>query len=489
MSPAFRRTILALAVSASVCCTGVTSAQDASGQLGDSVGEIQNSRFQFEGEVNANAVYVRSGPSDNDYATTKLDKGAKVIVVGAGKFDWLKILPPEGSFCYVAKAYVEKRGDGKLGRVTNALNVRVGSQLLPMKTKVAAKLEPGQDVQIVGEQDEYFKIKPPQNVYLYINKQFVEPVRRVDVPGLPTDGETTARGPAPQTDAAAPTAGATPPVAAGGATPDPVERPTADPTRPTGAAIADPIARDPAIASAGPTTQPAQTAAADTTPVTPTTQPAALAVAVELEFDQLETRLKEVSALPVQQQPVPELLAGYEKLAASELLPESMRRVAEYRVATLKVHNENRELILAHERDRQNREAALLALKREGEELADRMKSTGIVFYTAVGTLRPSSLQTGGEGTLYRLTDPVTGRTLVYIRSTDPKMVSMMGLFVGVQGEVFDDPQWKLKLIAPTDIEPIDQKKVNRSIAAKLIPPSLMPGGALVGEAAQEIDR
>ena len=43
-----------------------------------------------------------------------------------------------------------------------------------MKTKVAAKLDNGDDVTILGEQDEYFKIAPPKGVYLYVNRQFVE---------------------------------------------------------------------------------------------------------------------------------------------------------------------------------------------------------------------------------------------------------------------------------------------------------------------------
>src|SRR5437762_14383948 len=86
------------------------------------VPEIDNSRFQFEGRVNGSAVYIRSAPSENDYPTMKLEQGQTVTVVGL-KFDWLKIVPPEGSFCYVAKAYVEKRGDGSIGRVNNQLNV------------------------------------------------------------------------------------------------------------------------------------------------------------------------------------------------------------------------------------------------------------------------------------------------------------------------------------------------------------------------------
>ena len=140
---------------------------------------VDNSKVSFAGTVNSNAVYVRSGPGENYYATLKLDKGANVTVVGL-KFDWLKIVPPDGSFCYVAKAYVEKRGDGTVGRVTKPdLNVRAGSDLNAMKTTVQTKLDQNEDVTILGEQDEYFKIKPPQGAYLYVNKQFVDPVKQL----------------------------------------------------------------------------------------------------------------------------------------------------------------------------------------------------------------------------------------------------------------------------------------------------------------------
>src|SRR6266566_1820082 len=35
--------------------------------------QVENSKFQFSGQINANAVLIRSGPSDNYYITTKLD--------------------------------------------------------------------------------------------------------------------------------------------------------------------------------------------------------------------------------------------------------------------------------------------------------------------------------------------------------------------------------------------------------------------------------
>ena len=95
----------------------------------------------FYGLINQDNVYLRSGPSDVFYATAKLNKGAKITVV-ATRDPWLKIVPPEGSYCYVARAYVEKRGDGTVGRVTkNDLNVRAGSSLNGLKTTVLLQIE------------------------------------------------------------------------------------------------------------------------------------------------------------------------------------------------------------------------------------------------------------------------------------------------------------------------------------------------------------
>ena len=68
----------------------------------------------------------------------KLNTGAKVTVVGE-RFEWLKVVPPEGSFCYIAKAFVDRNGDtGTVNRPD--VNVRAGSSLNAMKTTVQAKL-------------------------------------------------------------------------------------------------------------------------------------------------------------------------------------------------------------------------------------------------------------------------------------------------------------------------------------------------------------
>ena len=421
--------------------------------------EAENARQRFEGVVNSNAVYVRSGPGENYYPTVKLDKGAAVTVVGI-TFDWLKVLPPEGSFSYVAKAHVEKRGDGTVGRVARPdLNVRAGSSLNAMKTKVQTKLNEGDDVTILGEQDEYFKIKPPAGAYLYIHKQFVDPVK-----ALPTAGaaETGSGATADTTGATAGTAqvestgtSAMNDAAANGST-STSETPVAP--------GAD------ASATAG--------GATDAVAGAPATQPSAAAglPSDEARFDALEAKFKTTSDMEILEQPVDELLAEYQALVKSDSLPESMRRIADHRIASLKVRAEAKENLLAVRKIQEEVAQRRQALKAEQEELEQRMRENDVKVYTAVGQLQTSSLQQGSV-TLYRLTDPANGRTIVYLRSNDPKVVTMLGQFIGIRGDITNDQQLNLRVIDPTTVEAVDPSLLHTKVAAQVYPPSMLPTG------------
>ena len=168
--------------------------------------------------------------------------------------------------------------------------------------------------------------------------------------------------------------------------------------------------------------------------------------------------------------------AGYEKLAANPALPESLRRMCDFRLATVKQRAEDQQRYLAVKKSQEEMKARQLALQAEREELETRIKNSGVKYYTAVGTLRVSSLQQGG-GTLYRLTDPKTGRTVIYVRSDDAKIGSLIGSFIGIQGSITDEQAMNLKVITPTSFEVVDQSKVNTTVAAQILPPSLMPSG------------
>lgn len=399
--------------------------------------EVENSRYQFQGMINANSVYIRSGPSENNYPTMKLDKGAMVTVVGI-KYDWLKVLPPEGSFCYVSKAFVDKRGNGSVGRVMKAdLSVRAGSSLSSLKTQVQTKLNTGEDVEIIRDEGEYFVIKPPAGAYVFINKKDVDPVR-------PLNGESAR--PASDTGVVDGSTDVMPPVNG-----------TSTPT------VADPgtdIANNdvPSTGSQAVTTP----AAADASSK------------AQVQFDKLDAELRAAASKPLEQQSLVELKKQYEQLIAGNQLPGSLQRLAQQRLALVdqqltalaeltKIRNE-------HEAMNQKQ----MALQAEQAELQTRLASHDVQVYSAVGTLWTSSLQVGSGGTLYRLTDPANGRTLVYVRCDDPKIATLAGQFVGVQGKVLTDDQLGLKVIPAISFRTVDATKVNNGIMAQIMPPSML---------------
>ncbi len=424
--------------------------------------DLEMSQYQFSSMVTADNVYVRSGASENDYPVVKLNKGDVVVAVGE-KFDWVKVLPPEGTYCLVGKAWVEKRGDGTVGRVrddaTN-VNVRIASNLNNMITKVALQLHGGSDVKILGEQDEYFKIAPPAGTFMYVHKKLIEPVKRVEVinnngtlevkPLAVPGGEAVAAG--GQT-----TPGSVDPIPADtGATP--IEPKTADPITPE--------SNTPAVA-------------ANDAPKTPTTAPAGAQASAEQQFDALEAKFDEASRLPLEQQPIDELLADYEKVVAAKQIPESMLRMAEFRVKGLQVRKEA--LVQFNETKRLRDEIAAnqtRPLEAEGQEIDNRIKEATVKQFTASGTLRQSALPYGGR-TLYRLTDPASGRTVVYVNTDDANVIKMEGLFIGIRGEVVEDSVRRIKFIQPKEVEQIDPSGlIKGTVTSTLTPPSLLPAAA-----------
>jgi hypothetical protein len=484
----------------------------------------------YYGILNQDNVYVRSGPSDVFYATTKLNKGAKVSVVSVRE-PWLKIVPPEGSYCYVARAYVEKRGDGTVGRVTKAeLNVRAGSSLNGLKTTVLTSLSEGDDVKILGEQDEYFKIAPPPGAYLYIMKTYVDPappatgdqpivasaktsdpIASAPIPAVITPPARVAPvapiapAPAPAPVAPAPVAAApvapapvaVAPVAQARIVPAPVAPapapvvpapvaavpapvpvapapipvapapvPTPAPAQPAVAVLAAPTTKPSVTVSVAPATQPAVAAV-------PATQPA-VTLSADARFDAAEASFLDATGLPLDQQPLDKLMTEYTALSTDPELPSSLRRITEMRLATVKLRSEAQQQYLEAKKMDADAQARKLALKAEHEELAQKAKDQQLAVYTVVGTLRISSLQQSGA-TLYRITDPAGGHTLLYLKSNDPKYASLVDQFVGVRGDITEDSNLNLKVIAPTGVDKVDPAKVNTTVTATVIPPSMLP--------------
>jgi uncharacterized protein YgiM (DUF1202 family) len=514
--------------------------------------EVENSKFSTSGIVSSNAVYVRCGPGDNYYPTMKLDKGAPVKVVGA-KFDWLKIVPPDGSFCYVAKVYVDRHGDGKVGRVArDSINVRAGSSLSALKIGILCELNLGEEVEILGEEQEYLRIKPPAKAFLYVNKKFVEPdpdakpeVQQIANAGAPKPieqpkaetpkpADTTPPAPvtgaagqdfgtpeAPKTEAPkpetattdvpaavkpevttptpapeAPKPEATNPIMAKAdpvpppaviETPKPIEAPKPETTDKP-----EPIKETPAPVTEAPkveapkfetpkveapkieTPAPQVEAPKPVVPAKPTFPVPTTLEAAEMAFDKAEGMFGGTKGVALDQQPLDSLVAQFEALHKSDALPESLRRVAEARLRTVKTRQSAQVDLFQVRQGQDELSKRRMALAAEQAELQRRISENTVRIYQAVGTLQPSSFQQG-KGVLYRLTDPATGRTVCYVRSQDATQSTQIGQFVGVKGQITEDNRLGAKVLIPTEVTACDPGKVHQTITAQIIPPSLMP--------------
>jgi len=241
-------------------------------------------------------------------------------------------------------------------------------------------------------------------------------------------------------------------------------------------AVVDGLAKgNSAAGTTPPSTQPTGSAEKETAEANPpSTQPADAITTATSAFDALEADFKAANEKPIIEQPISQLRVGYEDLLKQDALPASMRRVVEIRIATLKLRDDAKQEFVATKASQEKSAERRKALEAERDEIQDRIKQTEITVYAALGTLRTSSIQRGPQ-TLYRLTDPSTGRTLAYLRTSDPKYATLLGQFVGVKGTLSVDPALNMKMIdAPTETVAVDQAKINKTITAQVVPPSLM---------------
>jgi hypothetical protein len=458
----FRSLLLTLSISAALIpnsLVGHAFAQDV-----QKPPEVANSKYQIDGVVNVDSVYVRSGPGEAYYPTQELTRNTPVTVVGI-RYDWLKILPPEGSFSYVAPRFVDRVGNSSVGKINqNDVNIRCGSTLNAQKTTVQTRLNIGDTVEVLGQEQEYLKIKPPAGAYLYIKKDYVTIARP------PVAANTANPQPNPGNGDQANSQPPTQPIAQ--SNPNSPSNQSAAPSSGSG--------NSSTIMTAAPTTAPSNIAAAPTTNPSlasaATTQPAVAAApppSPEELFSQYESKFTDASKQPLDAQPLDELIADYQGIAGSDQLSDELKSVVNIRIATLKARQDNKVKLVEVQRLQKLAAARQLALQAEQQELAERLKANEIQVFVAVGQLQPSSLQVGG-GTLYRLVDPSTGRTEIYVRTSDPKITNLMGEFVGINGESTTDPQLSLRVINPTDAKPVEESKVNASVMASIVPPSLL---------------
>jgi uncharacterized protein YgiM (DUF1202 family) len=139
--------------------------------------EPPKAQFPRNGIVTGDKVNLRCGPGENFRVMTMLKKDEKLTVVKV-EGDWCAVVPPSGYgiFFLIHKRYVNKGasvGDGFEGEVVGD-NVIVRSGDEDKGDAPVGKLNKGDKVIIIGDVGPWFKIKPPEGMYLWVSAKFVK---------------------------------------------------------------------------------------------------------------------------------------------------------------------------------------------------------------------------------------------------------------------------------------------------------------------------
>jgi uncharacterized protein YgiM (DUF1202 family) len=377
----------------------------------------------FVGTVNADRVYVRSGPGTAYYELGHVARGDLLQVVGA-KGQWFAIFPPNGTFCMIAKEFVEPDSTGKSGTVkADYVNLRAGTALYKNRdpSAVLCVVRKGQKLAILGQTDKYFQVAPTERAYVYISQQFVTPAPAgtdYKIPDLKLPAGVT--GPAKDT------------VTAPGALPSTTDSLAATPTNPTNPTTPSVNPTEPR-----PTVEPGPSAPemhAETSPAMPIPQPAlTFSKDAYHKFAELNDRYQAELQKPVGTRELDGLIKDYKALLEQkDSLPPSVRMGSESRIAALEklatIQRLQKESTASADTLAQQRKA-LQEQYSAAEKAIEDYEKTGP--YLAEGTLQTSTAVTGK----YALVNPVTGRTVAYVDpASQIDIGSLLGKYIGVRG-------------------------------------------------------
>lgn len=139
-------------------------------------------QFPYTAYINSDDVYVRSGPGQNYYPTSKMKVGEPVEVYRHDPGGWYAIRPPEGSFCWVATRYL-KLGRNKIALVTgDRVVARVGSSFSDIRDVIQVRLERGEEVEVLQTKtldaaeggEKWAKVAPVAGEFRWVLGKFLD---------------------------------------------------------------------------------------------------------------------------------------------------------------------------------------------------------------------------------------------------------------------------------------------------------------------------
>jgi len=146
--------------------------------------EVNQAAFPYVGEITGAELNIRSGAGTNFYSCGKISSPARVVVVGQ-KFSWSQILPPQGSFSWIFKQYVQTDVNNSGVGIVNADNTRVyagaDDRDAMVSDSIQTALSKGQKVRLIGAAvGDYYKIVPPEGASLWTSSQYIKFIRKAD---------------------------------------------------------------------------------------------------------------------------------------------------------------------------------------------------------------------------------------------------------------------------------------------------------------------
>lgn len=135
--------------------------------------------FPYRAVINADDVYVRSGPGQDYYPTEKLKQGEVVEVYRHDPGGWFAVRPPASSYSWVSARYVKEIGDGLLEVAIDGVVARVGSTLNQARDVWQVKLRKGEVLEMLdagpGESGSWYRVSPPSGEFRWVYGRYVDP--------------------------------------------------------------------------------------------------------------------------------------------------------------------------------------------------------------------------------------------------------------------------------------------------------------------------
>jgi hypothetical protein len=403
----------------------------------------------------SNNLLVRSGPSTNDYLVTKIKKGDPVLVADLkdGKWAGVRMVGPtfakvglllelddrvriDGEEAVVVKGRVSLMAPNESSRPADAENAQVDPN---RSTRPVLRVEPEARLTITDRFEDagrsFLVVKAPPAATLWVFASFLEDATPEQIPAAfrakpaTTAAETTSPTPVVTTE----------PVAAEVAVVELVDVDEATEATTSGGVavvvVVEEVDDPAAIETTGVTADTTEPAAEDE-PVDPL---------ADVTIDEAEAAWEAVKKSPHDDAELEALQLVFVSIAARETAPVSEKRLAELRIRQIELRREVR-----------NRLDKLDRLENRNDVDRERIENAKVAIiaradYTMVGRLNASRVYDGKRlPLLYRLQDPVGGRTIGYVKPTkDVDLKPGLGRMIGIVGTKSYDAGYRLMIVTP----------------------------------------